>query len=264
MKLNIINISDFPAIISLDEKNKWLFFLKKNNIDYDISFEWDKEWNIDEINSLLENNIEEAILFSSWWFDTINNIDIIWKNIGKAKKVLIWFSDTLHLQAKFYNIYNIFNIYGLTLSNICELNNKNKEVLFNLVKNQNFEIELHNEVINDVNIYGRLHWGHLMIFINILDIYWIKIIDWDILYLEFHWMEDYFIKYYLDILKNKWVFNKISWIILDREIDNYDKEELLKYFSKNWVNNIYSLNDVNFLPFYKNINIINWKLTLDK
>lgn len=262
MKINIVNISDFPAQISFDEKKKWLFFINDNDIFISDNINSDKNTNIKEINKLLESDDNKSILFSSWWFDTINNVNQIWNNIWIWNKILIWFSDTLHLQAKFFNKDNVFNIYGITLRNIFELNNYNKNLLFEFLNNQKFTINLLCYETKNNNISGRLHWWHLMIFITILDIYLLEVIEDDIIYLEFHWMEEYFIKYYLDILKYKWVFNKISWIILDEKIDNIEIEYLLSYFSQNWVENIYALSETHFLPFYKSVNIKEWQLSI--
>ena len=263
MKISIINISDYPAIISTEEENKWLSFLNinnfsvcKSNLDIQLS-------NITDLNLLLKSDFYELILFSSGWFNAINNTNLINKQIGNWKKIIIWFSDTLHIQAIFYNDNNVYNIYGITLRNIYELNKIEKEVLINFIEKQVFQTYLIEDFSKQAIILGRLHWWHLMILLTVIDLYWIEIFEWDILYLEFHWIEEYFIYYYLDVLKNKWIFNKIWWIILDKEIDNINKLKLIKYFCDNWINNIYSLWKISFLPFYKNVIIENWKLILN-
>lgn len=264
MKINIINLSNIPWIISKEELNLWLSYIKSigffideyniNNIDY----------NINLFNSLLKKNSNEIILFSSWWFNAINNIYSIEKFIWKWKKIILWFSDTLHIQTKFFNNSNVYNIYGITLRNIFDLDQIEKDLLLNFIHKQVFitALRIESEKYNSIN--GIIYWWQLMIFITVIDIYWIKINTWDILYLEFHWMEDYLIEYYLNVLKIKWIYNKISWIILEDKISNYDKDKLIIYFNNNWVNNIYSLNWVSFIPFYKNITINKWELILNQ
>jgi len=262
ININIINVSDFPAIISSYEINTWKDFLIANNFQIENYSLNEKEESFEVFNSVLKSNEDEVILFSSWWFDTVNNIDLVIQNPWKWNKILVGFSDTLHIQSKFYNNNNFYILYGITLRNVFELNNYSKRILFNFIENQTFNINIQENIIKNNEIIWRLHWWHLMIFINIIDIYWIEILNWDILYLEFHWMEDYFIKYYLDILKIKWVFKKLSWIILDKDIDNYNKNELIDYLSNNWVPNIYSLDKIDFLPFYKNVTIKKWNLIM--
>ncbi len=260
--INIINISDFPAMISDEELNRWLDFLKENKYNIKELSLNKKEKALSILNALLMSNNDEIILFSSWWFDAINNINLVGNNIWNWKKFLIGFSDTLHIQSKFYNYNNIYIVYGITLRNIFHLSNDSKNTLFNFIDKQTFNITLESNLVHNNILTGTLYWWHLMIFINILDIYWIEVLNWDILYLEFHGMEDYFISYYLNVLKVKWVFQKISGVILDKKLDNFDKNKLVRYFSDNGINNIYSLDNIDFLPFYKKITIDWWNIIM--
>ncbi len=259
MNISIINISDFPAIISDYEELNWINYLKVQWFmvnDYDLSTEMQ---NIEKLNSLLLNDNTEIVLFSSWWFNAINNINKIVSDAWKNNKVLIWFSDTLHIQWKFHDYENIYCIYWFTLRNIFELTDIETNMLLNFIKNKDYNtlLKVHKSWNNIIS--WKIYWWHLMIFINLLSIYKIDNLEWCILFLEFHWMEDYFIYYYLDFLKINNIFSKISWIILDVE-----DIKLIEYFKNNNVLNIYSLWKIRYLPIFKEVIINKWNLMMQK
>jgi|GEM_PF-2708411 len=94
-----------------------------------------------------------------------------------------------------------------------------------------------------------------MVFFTTLGIYDITL-DRDILYLEFHGMPEYLVYYYLDILKARGLFRKVSSIIIDKNPgDNIDKKRLMDYLYRLEKMNIYMTKNASFFPFYKTVNI---------
>ncbi len=257
MKINIINISDFPAKIYLEEIEKAEYFFKENNIITEKYNFINKKVNLKKLKSVLESSGNEVILFSSWWIDAINNMKSIWNNIWTWIKVLLWFSDTLHIQGIFHNYKNIFNIYWVTFRNIFELSKTEKTMLFDFIEHQKYSTKLKIHSLKNDNIAGKIYGWDIIIFINLLSLITEINLKGSILFLEFHSVEESCIYYYLDFLKVKWIFSIISWIILDK-----DNPKIISYLQKNDIENIYSLSNISFIPLYKKVEIKKWILSI--
>lgn len=253
MRFNIINLSDTPAAILDEEKNKWIEYLKSKWINVFLNNESlfnSKSW-INLFNELMESNNDEIILFTSWWFSSINNIESLTNNIWYWRKIILWYSDLSHIQYKFFNKKNVDIIYWITLRNIFDLSSSTEQNLFNFINKRNLNIKLIN---SNIIVKWSIIWWHLMIFTSMYNYFWIDF-DNSILFLEFHWLESHFIFYLLNVLRVKGVFNKINLLILDQ--DSYYIKWISNYFNRIWVD-IAILKDCDFIPLFKKI-YIKWE-----
>ncbi len=262
MKVHIINISDFPAHISTEEQEKWEQFLQENNYMYENHIALSSKKSTTLFHELLSSQNTEMILFSSGWFHAINQVSR-WLDRVWSEKIIIWFSDTLHIQAKYSQYDNVFNVYGLTMRNIFLLWEKHKNLLHSCIYQKKYIYQLIPLKEYKNSISGKVFWGHIMIFVTTLLLYNIYPKKGDILYLEFHGMEEYLISYYLDILKNLWVFKLCSGIIFDLGFNiSFEREAVEKYTIDIPDTNIYIVYQIAFIPLYKKMNIDTWYLIL--
>ena len=264
MKVYIINISDSPASISLEETKKGESFLQDNKYIYENKSTLARKESITLFNDILKSWEKEIILFSSWGTQSINNTYSLGNEIW-YEKIIIWFSDTLHIQAKYHDSESILNIYWITLRNIFLLVGDNLKLFQSYINDKEYKISLHVEYEKEKQISWRIYGGHLMIFVTTLLMYNAYPKNGDILYLEFHGIPSNFIYYYLNILKNKWVFDLCSWVICDIGFDaDIDRDTIIKYMWEIKGINIYIADSIPFIPLYQKMNIQKWLLTLIK
>ena len=259
MDISILNLSDIPAKISDKDYESGIKKLKEmwyNIHDY-LSSNESADKNIYTFNTILSDD-DSCILFSSWWTSAINYINKINTDNIKWTNILLGFSDILHILSRFDKIENVFCLYGPTLRNIWDLSINERKNLNSFILNQELEFET-----QQIKWWDEYRWkifgGHALIFSQIFEYFDFQI-KGSLLFLEFHGMEEYLIKYILDVLNLKWVFTKIKWVILDSWVDSRIIEKL-KFLN---VNNIYSLKDVSLIPLYKDITISWWKFLMEK
>jgi hypothetical protein len=65
------------------------------------------------------------------------------------------------------------------------------------------------------------------------------------------------ILYLLDIIKIKWIFKKVKWVVLDKEIN----DNIINKIKSCWITNIYMLEKEQWLPLFKYVYIEWEKLT---
>ena len=235
MKIHILNLSNTPAYIQEDEINKWLNFIKQHWFEYkfyeDTLYDSNK-W-IEIFNEIIESDQESIILFTSWWFDSVNKLKYLTRNVWNWNKYLLWFSDLLHIQYKYIAYDNVFNIYWITLRNIFELKKKEINALFNFYKYWKFDLS---EFL-DENLYNweKLIGWHIMIFSLFYDHFELPLDNMS-LFLEAHWLESYYINYLFDVLKYKWVLDRINSIVLYK--DMYENEAIYNHIRDSFDGNI--------------------------
>lgn len=264
MKIYIINISSSPAHISSLELQQGISFLENNWFEvctYDLN---SRDYNIDTLNQVMSSEGDSIILFSSGWFDAINNMKYITETSKSWKKTLLWFSDTLHIQSKYHNVGNVLNVYGITLRNIFLLTEEQKIVFFKLIYSECFYAKLTEEKMHSsLRIKWRLFGWHIMIFVTTLEAYSISLNSEDILYLEFHDLSEHLIYYYIDVLNMKGILKNISGVIIDQNSNlSINKKSLVDYLYELAEINIYSCENIGFFPLYKTVIIEKWNLTL--
>jgi muramoyltetrapeptide carboxypeptidase LdcA involved in peptidoglycan recycling len=98
----------------------------------------------------------------------------------------------------------------------------------------------------------KIFGGHLLIFSQIYEYFQFNIHN-TLLYLEFHWMEEYMIEYIINILALKNIFSQITWIIFEENIDI----NIIHKFQKIWIKNVYKLKWFSYLPLFQEV-IIEW------
>ena len=258
MDISILNLSDIPAKISDKDYESGIKKLKEmwyNIHDY-LSSNESADKNISTFNTILSDDENSCILFSSWWTSAINYINKINTDNIKWTNILLGFSDILHILSRFDKIENVFCLYGLTLRNVWDLSLNEKKNLNSFIMNQQLEFE-----INQIVWWDEFHWkifgGHALIFSQIFEYFDFQL-EGSLLFLEFHGMEEYLIEYILDVLNWKWVFTKIKWVILNQ----WEMSWIIEKLRALDVNNIYSLKDVSLIPLYKDITISWWKLLM--
>lgn len=258
MNISILNLSDIPAKISDQEYEIGVEELRKMwyTIRGYLSVNEDIDRNVSTLNNILSNDEDSCILFSSWWNSAINYIKKISTNDIKRTNILLWFSDILHIFSIFNKVKNVFCLYGATLRNIGDLSVNEKKNLSSFISNQELEFG-----IKQIVWWDKYHWkifgGHALIFSQLFEYFNFEM-EWELLFLEFHGMEEYLIKYILDVLNLKWVFSKIKWVILNQWIEPWIIEKLKSLD----IHSIYLLNDVSLIPLYKDVTISWWKLLM--
>lgn len=260
MDLNILNLSDKKAKISKREVIKWLKFLESKwvNTIFTENQLIDIEKNLSKFNTLAKSDIHKTILVTSWWIESINYFNSLDDKINWCL-ILIWFSDVLHLMYKYYLNDNVMNIYWLTLRNVFELNNKDWNQLTKLINSNEYKLKL-NTIQHDYNDSWFVYGWHILIFLNMILSQKIKVKD-SYLYLEFHWLDENFAKYYIDLLNFNWLFNLNKWVILNFHWYNLNKNIIINYLLP-LAKNIYHTN-TKFFPLFKEIKIEKWNLMLN-
>jgi hypothetical protein len=256
---HILNLSDNQAKISDFEKNTWLQYLKSKEVDYIFSEENLVEItrNLDAFNKLAGNGLRNTILATSWWFESINYFNSLDAKITGWLNFL-WFSDLLHLMYRYYDCINVLCIYGLTLRNISELSEKEWGQLTVLLESGKFTEKL--DIVGNINNGdGRVHGWHILIFINMILLQKIEIKDC-YLYLEFHWLDERLIIYYIDFLNTLWLFQKNKWIIISFVWCSLE-EGIITGRILRYTNNLYISRSA-FFPLFKQITITQWNLML--
>ena len=258
MDISIINLSDIPAKISNQEYETGTRELREmwySIRDY-LPENEDIDKNISTFNKILSSDEDSCILFSSWWNSAINYIKKLNTNDIKRTNILLWFSDILHIFSVFNKVENVFCLYGPTLRNIWDLSINERKNLNSFILNQELEFE-----IQQIEWWDEYRWkifgGHALIFSQLFEYFNFEM-GWGLLFLEFHGMEEYLIKYILDVLNLKWVFSKIKWVILNQ----WEMSWVIEKLKSLDVNNIYSLKDVSLIPLYKDVTISWWKLLM--
>lgn len=259
MDISILNLSDIPAKISNQEYETGIIELKEmwySICDY-LTENEDIDKNISTFNKILSSNGNSCILFSSWWSSAINYINKINADNIKWTNTLLGFSDILHIFSVFNKVENVFCLYGSTLRNIWDLTINEKKSLNSFIMNQQLEFEI-NQIVWWDKFHWKIFWWHALIFSQIFEYFDFQI-EGNLLFLEFHGMEEYLIKYILDVLNLKWVFSKIKWVILNQWVEPWIIEKLK---SLN-VHSIYLLNDVSLIPLYKDVTISWWNFLME-
>ena len=258
MDISILNLSDIPAKISNQEYETGIEELREmwySIRDY-LSENEDIDRNVSTFNNILSSDENSCILFSSWWNSAINYIKKINTNDIKWTNILLWFSDILHIFSVFDKVENVFCLYGPTLRNIWDLSINEKKNLNSFISNQALEFEIQQVMWWD-EYHCKIFGGHALIFSQLFEYFNFEM-EWGLLFLEFHWMEEYLIKYILNVLNLKWVFSKIKWVILNQWVEPWIIENLKSLD----MHSIYLLNDVSLIPLYKDVTISWWKLLM--
>ncbi len=253
--IKILNLSDFPSKINKQEIQDWIkkildmwFSVRKKTFLKNI------RENIQVFNKSMISWKNEIILFSSWWNTTITNLKNIEKKSDWAEKILIWYSDILHLFYYLSDFENIKKIYWITLRNLELIDNLNfswrKKIWFNIIKKS-----------LDKNIEKtKIIWWHPMIFLNML--YNQKKIYSDnfSLYLDFHWMDWKNVEYYLYTLNYLGFFEELCQIVFfTKEIMlNENKNIIFTYLEKIWKN--YVVVDNLRVPLFEYFSVVENKV----
>lgn len=250
MKINVINISDVDAKISQEEIIKWVNMLQSIWYDTIVHNQTFTKTSMQIFNKILQENSESILLFSSGWTAAINNMSwAIASNEVQFRKIMIWYSDTLHIQYKYAQNPLVNNLYGFTLRNIDTLSNKEKKQIINFIKYNKLNLKI-KKIIGSDNVSWKIFWWYGMIFSYIYDYYNCSLEN-NLIYLEFHWLEQYLISYIIDVMHLKGMFKNIAGVILDEIYDPIVVEKL-KWW---WVLNIYTLQGYRFLPLFLHVNI---------
>ena len=259
MDISILNLSDIPAKISDKDYESGIKKLKEMwyNIHDFLSDNENINNNVLIFNTILSNDEDSCILFSSWWNSSINHIKKVNIDNIRGKNILIWFSDVLHIFSIYNEVENIFCLYGPTLRNIVNLSDEERKNFNSFILDQYLDFKIQQIAWWD-EYHWKIFWWHALIFSQLFEYFNFQI-KWSLLFLEFHGMEDYLIKYVLDVLNLKWVFWEIKWIILNQWVDS----RIIKRLKSLNVNSIYVLKDVLFVPLYKDITIRWWKLLME-
>jgi hypothetical protein len=250
MNIDIINLSDVPAKFSQEELElgeriiSSLWFTPKIHKDTFL------DNGLKVFNSFMDKQEESIILFSSWWIESVNNIQ--WLNIFKPsqRKILLWFSDLLHIQSAFHNYESVESLYGITLRNIWELNQDEYGQLKEFLLNRRLSLSIEH-ISKSIDFSWKIFGGHLLIFSQIYEYFHFDLHN-SLLYLEFHGMEEYMIDYIIDVLKLKNIFFDIYWVILEEDINENIIYKLQNAGSKH----IYKLKGFSYLLLFQQIHIV--------
>ncbi len=255
-KIHVLNLSDIKAKISDTEIDQWLSAIKDMWYDPILYKETLLESWINVFEQIMKDDWESIILFTSGGVSAIQYVEkLMIKQKIKNRKILIWYSDLQHIQSIFANYPLVDVWYWVTMRNIGDLTIDEKNSLTNFIEKDTTSIK-----IKIISWLYKLHWkifgGHISIFLNTYDIFKFNLKN-SILYFDFHGIDLDMILYLLDIIKIKWIFKKVKWVVLDKEIN----DNIINKIKSCWITNIYMLEKEQWLPLFKYVYIEWEKLT---